>query len=132
MGVHVEGMAFHATKDFRYLHVKAQLEANLSLASGTEATDLCHLAQAEDHVKEVILRVLCLHRPHINDLLHQEDELSLPLPRQLRTHLDWRGLRGGRLSDAAQREIEGLLAEQVGVDLLDSGHFSSQMDLLLL
>ena len=132
VSVHIESVALHAAEDLRDLHVEAQLEANLSLASGAEATDLCHLAEAEDHVEEVVLRVVCLHSPHIDDLLHQEDELSLPLPRQLRTHLDRGGLRGGRLSDTAQGEVEGLLAEKVGVDLLDSGHLLSQVALLLL
>ena len=73
MGVHVEGMAFHAAEDPRHLHIEAQLEADLSLAGGTEPADLCHLAKAEDHVEEVLLWLLCLDCPHINDFLHQED-----------------------------------------------------------
>ena len=89
MRVHVECMAFHAAKDLWHLHVEAQLETDLSLACGAEAADLSDFAETKDDIEKVVLRIVRLHCPHINDLLHQEDELSLLLPRQLRTHLYW-------------------------------------------
>jgi len=77
MCVNEESFPFDASESPRHLHIEAELESNLGLACARQATDFDNLAQAEDHIQEVILRVVSLHRSHIGKLSHQADILSL-------------------------------------------------------
>ena len=77
MRIDEESLALYSTESSRHLDIQAKLEAQLSLSSTSEATDLDNFSQPEDHIQEVILRVICLHIAHIWQLTHQKYALSL-------------------------------------------------------